>query len=260
MIQLGGDEGQMGSRPLPRMRVRRKPWNVARIAGRFVDAIAEIEAQREPWAQHWDEQNALAVAESGPLWLVLGDSVGQGIGASTPSNGFVPEVIDRLRDATALQWRVVNLAMTGARISHVVNDQLPAMRTAMLEPTVTTCMIGFNDFIGRTRIETIDRGGRELVNQVPDGTLFGRVGGPRFVKRSNTLARVLDDGAASGKIALFHPYQWTEATDVMARDRIHLNDRGYKLLANTIFEAIVEHGHVKQGADGQSGEPTTPAE
>jgi len=260
MTQPADDENQMGSPQLPRLRVRRKPWNVARIAGRFVDAIAEIEAQREPWAQYWDEHNAVALAASGPLWLVLGDSVGQGIGASAPSNGFVPEVIARLRDTTGHPWRVVNLAMTGARISHVVNNQLPTMRAAMLEPAVITCMIGFNDFIGRTRIETIDRGARELVDQVPKGALFGRVDGPRFVKRSTTLARVLDAGAASDKIALFHPYRWKEATDVMARDRIHLNDRGYKFLANTIFEAMVGHGLVEEGAAGRSGDPTIPAE
>jgi len=245
MTHPDGSENQMGSRQLPRLRVRRKPWNVARIAGRFIDAIAEIEAQREPWAQHWDEHNARALAASGPLWLVLGDSVAQGIGASSPSNGFVPEVIDRLTDTTGQPWRVVNLAMTGARISHVVNDQLPAIRAVSLEPAVTTCMIGFNDFIGRTRVETIDRGARELVDQVPEDTLFGRVGGPRFVKRSAALGQVLDAGAESGKISLFHPYRWPEATDVMARDRIHLNDRGYKFLANTIFEAMVDHGAVE---------------
>jgi len=249
MTQPNGCQPQSKSLELPHLRVRRKPWNLARIAGKFLDAIAEIEAQREPWAQHWDEHNNRALEASGPLWVVLGDSVGQGIGASSPSRGFVPKILGRLTDTTGQPWRVVNLAMTGARISHVLKQQLPAMNAAGLEPAITTCMIGFNDFIGRTKVDTIERGARQLVDQVPNRTLFARVGGPRFAKRSDALGQVLDAGAASGKITLFHPYRWTDATDVMARDRIHLNDKGYTFLADTIFDAITTQGVARPTGD-----------
>ena len=227
---------------LPKLRVRRKPWNVARIGSKFLDALSEIEAQREPWAQYWDEHNANAVKADGPLWVVLGDSLGQGIGASTPENGFVPAVIKELRTITGEPWRAVNLALTGARVSHVVDMELPVIAAAQLDPIVTTCMIGFNDFIGRTPPSSLERGARRLVDGLPHGALVGRVGTSRFTKRATVLRDAFERGATTGKITIFDPWRWRDGADVMARDRIHLNDKGYGHLGDAIVQAMIGHG------------------
>lgn len=234
----------MSNFELPRARVKRKPWNLARIGSRFSDALAEIEAQREPFAEFWDDHNSKALDESGPLWVALGDSLAQGIGATSPENGFVLSVAEQLRQTSGEPWRVINLAMTGARISHVVDDELDILRRAGLDPMITTCMIGFNDFIGGTRTDAIADGARRLVAGVPHGTLVGRVSTRRFTKRATVLRDSFVDGHESGKITLFDPWNWPEATDVWARDRIHLNDNGYRHLADSVLAAMVAHGAV----------------
>jgi len=234
----------MSTFELPRTRVKRKPWNLARIGSRFNDALAEIEGQREPFAQFWDAHNATSVNESGPLWVVLGDSLAQGIGATSPENGFVLNVVDQLREASGEPWRVVNLAMTGARISHVVEQELSTLRQADLAPMITTCMIGFNDFIGGTSAASIASGAKDLIDGVPHGTLVGRVSTRRFTKRATVLKDAFIEGNNSGKITLFDPWDWPDATDVWARDRIHLNDNGYRHLSAAVLAAMVAHGAV----------------
>ncbi len=229
---------------LPPNRVRRKAWNLARIASRFVGALGEIEAQREPWAQYWDEHNERAMQESGPLWVALGDSMAQGIGASAPENGFLPRVIQRLRADTGEPWRVINLAMTGARVSHVVDEEIPAMHAAGLEPDVTRCMIGFNDLIGGTSAASIRADATRLVNDVPVGTLVGRASTHRFRARATEFANAFEAGHAAGKIIVFDPWNWPGASDVWAGDRVHLNDNGYALLADAVHLAMRQHGVV----------------
>ena len=39
----------------------------------------------EPFRAEWETSNAAALAASGPLWLALGDSTAQGIGAAAPA-------------------------------------------------------------------------------------------------------------------------------------------------------------------------------
>lgn len=221
------------------MRVKRKLWNVARIGSRFIGALAEVESQREPYAQYWDEQNRVALAESGPLWVTLGDSMAQGIGASHPSAGFVPAVLEKLRNETGEPWRVINLAMTGARVGHVVEHQLPALLSAELDPAVTTCIIGFNDFIGRTRPSTLKRNAEMLIEEVPLGTLVGRVSTRRFTTRATVLAEAFGAGMDAGRISIFDPWRWPDSDDILARDRIHLNDKGYGYVADAVFEAVI---------------------
>jgi lysophospholipase L1-like esterase len=232
----------MSKDSLPRMRVKRKPWNLARIGSKFIDALSETEEQREPWADFWDEHNARALKAEGPLWVALGDSMAQGIGATAPENGFLHRVIDRLSERTGEPWRVVNLAMTGARIEHVVDDELPLMSQRQLDPIVSTCMIGFNDFIGGTSAGKIESGARRLVRDLPNGTLVGRVSTRRFTKRATVLRDVFREADKTGKITLFDPWQWPDASDIWARDRIHLNDAGYQYLGDAVFESMVEHG------------------
>ena len=229
---------------LPRARVARKPWNLARIGSRFNEALAETEAQREPFAEFWDDHNAKTMTETGPLWVALGDSLAQGIGASDPESGFVPNVVTKLREVSGEPWRVINLAMTGARIAHVVDQELTTLREAQLEPMITTCMIGFNDFIGGTSAGAIASGAQSLVNELPHGTLVGRVSTRRFIRRATVLRDTFRAGHDSRKITLFDPWDWPDADDVWARDRIHLNNNGYRHLASSVLAAMVAHGAV----------------
>ncbi len=63
---------------------------------------------------------------TGPLWVVLGDSTAQGLGASSPLHGYVGQVLNALR-RTGTPWRVLNLSRSGAQTRHVLDDQLPLL-------------------------------------------------------------------------------------------------------------------------------------
>ena len=225
----------MTTTPLPRLRVRRKPWNLTRLAARFADGIAHVDAQREPFARWWDEHNARELHRDGPLWIALGDSSVQGVGASSPEAGWVPDVLGRLRELDS-DWRVLNLAMTGAKMHHVVEEQIPLVAGRSLEPLLVTCMIGTNDFIGGSTAGRLEADATRLVDRLPTGTWLGRGGGPGR-KRSEAFRRPLDAALKTGRIKGFEPYRWPTREGTLAPDRFHPGDLGYRYIADNFWAA-----------------------
>lgn len=223
---------------LPKLRVERKPWNLARIASRFLSGVREVDAQREPFAQYWDRHNRAAIEQNGPLWVALGDSATQGVGASSPEKGWVPNVLNRLRAEFGPSWRVINLSMTGARMLHVTRDQIPLIERFSLEPVFVTCMIGTNDFIAGARAETIRSDAERLVTDLPEGTLLGKIAGPGGRSRNRAIREPFFAAADEGKIVLFEPYRWPERQNTLAADRFHPGDRGYEFIADGAWAAI----------------------
>lgn len=221
--------------PLPVLRVRRKPWNITRFVARFSDGVADVDAQREPWARHWDEHNADALDDTGPLWVALGDSSVQGVGASSPENGWVPHVLSLLREQDPT-WRVLNLSMTGARMSHVVDDQIPLIADRKLDPVMVSCMIGTNDFIAGASASKIAADATRLADHLPAGTWLGRGGGPGK-KRSAAFKQPLDDAQRSGQLRRFDPYRWPTRQGTLAADRFHPSDLGYRYIAENFWTA-----------------------
>ena len=104
---------------------RRRPGTLTRTMSAVWPAVRAIESQREPHAAFWDDWNSAAAREDGPLWIALGDSSTQGIGAPDPSDGWVPRLLARLRAHTGEPWRVINLSITGAQLADVRDIQLP---------------------------------------------------------------------------------------------------------------------------------------
>ena len=101
--------------------------------------------QVEQYAAEWQAHNAEALRQDGPLWLVLGDSAAQAVGASSRATGYVGVVLERLR-ADGTPWRVVNLSRSGARTRDVVDTQLPAATD--LGIYLVTAVVGGNDAVG----------------------------------------------------------------------------------------------------------------
>jgi hypothetical protein len=79
----------------------------------------------------------------GIVYVALGDSTGQGIGASSPERGYVGLIAQRLRVATHRPVQVINLSVTGARVRDVVAGQLPKL--AGMSADVVTVAVGAND-------------------------------------------------------------------------------------------------------------------
>src|SRR5260221_14066242 len=77
--------------------------------GRWTDGVMAMRGDCAAFASHWQAHNARALTESGPLWVVLGDSTAQGLGAPSPEGGYVGPVLAELRLRTGLPWRGLNL-------------------------------------------------------------------------------------------------------------------------------------------------------
>ena len=55
--------------------------------GRWTDGVTALRGDCVTFASHWQAHNYRILTETGPLWVVLGDSTGQGLGAAHPEGG-----------------------------------------------------------------------------------------------------------------------------------------------------------------------------
>ena len=110
--------------------------------GRWTDGVVAMRGDCIAFASHWQLHNYRVLTESGPLWVVLGDSTAQGLGAPDPRGGYVGQALHQLRRRSGQHWRVLNLSASGALVRDVLGNQLPQLPVA---PDLVTCGIGAND-------------------------------------------------------------------------------------------------------------------
>lgn len=179
----------------------------------------------------------------GLLYVALGDSTAQGIGASGPERGYVGLLAERLAVATARPVQVLNLSRSGARVRDVVTEQLP--RLAGLSPDLVTVAVGANDIkkydAARFRAD-IDT----LIAELPPGTVVGDI--PWFMhggtgRTSDEAAEYVETQARARNlpVALLHDTMrdrgWTSMITDFAPDWFHPNDRGHRLWADAFWAA-----------------------
>lgn len=206
----------------------RSPTVVGR-ALRLIPGVRHVASQTAPYAQWWREQNlaTLAAPDGPPLWVVLGDSMSQGIGASDVLEGWVPRVAREL-DARGMPVRVLNLSFSGARTAEVAELQLPAFLATGQQAAVVSVMIGSNDLVRRSLREALPQRYEELLAQLPDGTLFatwpsgGLAPYRRFVEQHAGVVPVPLRMAPGG----------------IAEDRYHPNDQSYAAMADGFIEPL----------------------
>jgi len=136
--------------------------------GRWTDGVTAMRGDRAAFASHWQAHNHRILTEAGPLWVVLGDSTAQGLGAPSPEGGYVGQALAELRQRTGQRWRVLNLSTSGALIRDVLRDQLPRLPEA---PGLVTCGIGANDIL-YTAPRKLFADLRALLAAVPDQTVM----------------------------------------------------------------------------------------
>jgi len=203
--------------------------------GRWTDGVSALRGDCVTFAGHWQLHNHRILTEAGPLWVVLGDSAAQGLGAPSPEGGYVGQALAELRLRTRQRWRVLNLSTSGALIRDVLGGQLPRVPASA---ELVTCGIGVNDIFYSTPSRVL-RDLRTLVGAVPDGTVLldlplpagrwgivGRLSQP-YVARVN---QVIHQGAAARGLpvaevsAHFRP-PWMGK---FAADRFHPSQAGYR--------------------------------
>lgn len=181
----------------------------------------------------------------GLVYVALGDSTAQGIGASGPDRGYVGVLADRMRASTGRPVQVVNLSRSGARVADVVVDQLP--RLAGLAPDVVTVAVGAND-VKRYDRARFRRDVDALLAGLPPGTFVADV--PWFMhgafgRSSDEAAAYVAASAVARDLPVARLYQatrergWGAMLSDFAPDWFHPNDRGHRVWADA-FWAVME--------------------
>lgn len=203
--------------------------------------VRRVAAQIETYTQWWTDQNDEAIEADGPLWIAIGDSTVLGIGASAADRGWVGRVAEQLRLADA-SWRVVNLAMSGARIDDVISNQLPVietLRAAGHEPAIVTCCVGTNDVLwSRANASLLRTEVGELAAALPPRTLVATIAGSS--QRVVLANRALKQAALDRDLVVVDPWREPGAgvRERLAEDRFHPNDVGHELMANAYLRVF----------------------
>jgi lysophospholipase L1-like esterase len=211
----------------------RPSGTLLRLARRVVPGLGAVGAQVAPYAEAWRRRNVAALAASGPLWVVLGDSLCQGIGASSVERGWVLQTAARLGD-DGVALRIVNLSVSGARVEELIDRQLPALEALGVQPDVVSVMIGSNDLIRRRYRERLPAALERLVGLVPPGSLIATM--PAVDRGFASIINPIVDRAVQQRGLVAVPFEG--GPGMRAADHFHPNDAGYAAMARPYVAAV----------------------
>jgi lysophospholipase L1-like esterase len=214
----------------------RPPGRFVTVAGWVLPGVRRVQSDVVPFAGAWRRSNRDALAATGPLWVALGDSLTQGVGAPSYDRGWVGQLRSRLADA-GRPHRVINLAVSGATTRDVQDRQLPELQT--LQPDLVTLMIGSNDMMRpSTRREFADRF-TAILHTLPPGSIVTTLPNPSRIAAAGNAALeriAADRGLVIAELRDPRLRSWRGR---LAADHFHPNERGYSGLADIIADSVL---------------------
>lgn len=219
--------------------------------GRWTDGVTAMREDCVAFAAYWQAHNERVLRhyetgkEPGPLWVALGDSTAQGLGAPGPQGGYVGQALQQLRRKTGQHWRVLNLSVSGALIRDVLAEQLPQLPAA---PELVTCGVGANDILYSAPGKLFSDM-RSLLGKVPDGTVlldlpllggFWWIVGHMSVPYITRINRVIHEVATERALPLAPVSAHFTApwTGKFSRDSFHPSQDGYRDWTRALLSAI----------------------
>lgn len=194
---------------------------------------------------------------SAVLYVALGDSTVEGVGATSPDRNYVSRLHGRLRTVYPAA-RAANLGVGGATSADVLLRQLD--RAIELRPHLVTLSIGPNDITTRVRVETYEKNVdtilrrlvREttavlVVNLIPDLAVT-----PRFVRspEKDAVGRLtVAFNAALGRAGRAYGAELVDLyvasrreaplrPELMWSDGYHPSDAGYARWAELVWRGV----------------------
>jgi acyl-CoA thioesterase I len=224
--------------------------------GRWTDGVAELRSARTEFAVYWDAHNDQVLtkreramrdgADLDPLWVVLGDSTAQGLGAPGPRGGYVGQTLYQLRRTTGSHWQVLNLSVSGALMRDVLADQIPLLDGQ--RPDLVTCGAAANDILYSAPGKLFGDL-RTLLAAVPEDTVmldlpllsgFWGIVGRMSVPYITRINRVIQEVATERRLRVaevsrhFVP-PWVGKFSV---DNFHPSQDGYRDWSRALVEAL----------------------
>lgn len=190
------------------------------------------------------------------VYVALGDSTAEGMGASVPERSYTSILHASLKERYK-STKYLNVARSGAILSDVLTTQLPKAIEA--RPDLITLSVGANDIIRRTKSDEFERQLRKLlrtlhqetnaivvISTVPDLSLTPSV--PKLLKTySRYMANKMNDiiirVADETNTIVVDIFNDSKAIlqafpEAIATDGWHPSDFGYALWANSIIVTL----------------------
>ena len=204
---------------------------VLAIAMAVIVGLVLLRLSVDNYAQYW---NGRANQPGELLYVALGDSAAQGLGASKPDNGYVGLIANQITSVTGRRVRVVNLSTTGATAFDVRANQLP--RLAQLQPDIVTIDIGANDAVRGTPVASFRSDFEAIIQALPPGRsavadipyFGGRIRADTAVTALNAEIRLITQEYDVALVPLYAYLQSRQSPLIYAVDAFHPNDRGYQ--------------------------------
>ncbi|WP_350349099.1 SGNH/GDSL hydrolase family protein [Agromyces sp. G08B096] len=200
-----------------------------------------------------------AAAGGDLVYVAIGDSAAQGIGASRPDRSYVGLLAEHAAALTGREVHAVNLSVSGATTALAVRDQLPRLAALDLggrEPDLVTVSIGAND-IADWNPAAFERNIRDILDAVPahaivaDLPCFHLPHNERKVAHANRMLRAAARERGLTVVPLHALTRRQGLRGILtqfARDMFHPNDDGYRVWAEA-FRPAVERVLLERGAD-----------
>ena len=218
--------------------------NYKKFRTRIAQNVAAM-SETLPVHSQWWRDHAKVPGEL--LYVAIGDSAAQGIGASAPDRSYVGVLADHVRLATGRTVRVVNLSVSGATVGLAVRDQLP--KFAGLRPDLVTVSIGAND-IADWDAEAFEAGLRDLFAALPEHAIVADLPCfhlPHNERKVAVANRILRELAAEHRLTVVPLHATTKRQGLrsiatqFANDMFHPNDRGYRVWADAFLPELSTH-------------------
>ncbi len=201
-------------------------------------------------------KSSLPLQKSPFVYVAMGDSTAEGMGASTPERSYTKILYAHIK-AQKTNAKYYNLGRSGSILRDVVNRQLP--KAIDLNPSLITLSVGANDIIRRTKQQEFEKELKQLVEElhsktqailvistVPDLSMTPAI--PKFLQAySKFMAGKLNKGIHSltpnERLLVVDVFNDSKETlkafpEALGSDGFHPSDFGYALWANTLITRI----------------------
>lgn len=195
---------------------------------RLIGALADT----AEYKQYWEGRLNQHASENAIRLVVLGDSAAQGVGAKSPEEGLAGLIERYIGEKTGRPVYVANISVTGAKVSDVLEKQLPKL--SGLRADIVIVSVSGNDANKRVPLDRFTADITKLYAALPsDRTVVSDVPG---VDNREWYQPVLLEAANKTGIYVapvyenFHPH--SDEFSAYAGDFFHPSSRGYTFWFN----------------------------
>ena len=204
--------------------------------------LLSLKSQVKTYATAWKSVGSSSQKDF--IYVAMGDSAAQGIGASNINKGYVKIIADLISDKSGRRVTIINISKSGAKLNDMMKDQLPQLKN--LKPNLITVDIGANDITGGTSDKQMEQELKLIIRSVNSyPTVFANL--PDFMwgkeqRNTKSINKVIADSCAKNGVALadlhYETMKTMWRTNEFAADGFHPSNTGHKTWAKAFTRVL----------------------